>query len=160
MWWVVAVVAVVVVVATHVTWTAGRVDRLHARVRAARSALESHLRRRAEVAVELSESLSRPELGEVASAAQAAYPEDRELAENDLTLALRVLGEVDPAPWDEMVAVSRRVALARQVHNDSVRDALAIRRQLVVRALRLGRKHPQPTYFDVDDPTLDEYAIR
>jgi hypothetical protein len=52
------------------------------------------------------------------------------------------------------VQVSRRVALARQVHNDVVRDALAVRRRLLVRLFRLARKHPRPAYFDVDDPSL------
>ena len=36
-----------------------------------------------------------------------------------------------------------------------VRDALAVRRQVLVRALRLAAKHPRPAYFDVDDPTLE-----
>jgi hypothetical protein len=54
---------------------------------------------------------------------------------------------------------SRRVALGRQVHNDLVRDALAVRRQRLVRLLRLTRKHPQPQYFDVDDPMLDEITV-
>jgi hypothetical protein len=47
------------------------------------------------------------------------------------------------------------VALARQVHTDVVRDALAVRRRLPVRVFRLARKHPAPAYFDVDDPSLD-----
>ncbi|MBO0867729.1 MAG: hypothetical protein J2P15_04110, partial [Micromonosporaceae bacterium] len=55
----------------------------------------------------------------------------------------------------QAVAASRRVALARQVHNDLVRDALAVRRRRLVRVLRLARKHPEPSYFDVDDPILD-----
>jgi len=62
--------------------------------------------------------------------------------------------QADPA-LEEMVAISRRLALARQVHNDVVRDALAVRRQLAVRLLRLARRHPHPAYFDVDDPTLE-----
>ena len=79
-----------------------------------------------------------------------APPDDREVAENDLTRQLRA------APADgELVAVSRRVALARQVHNDVVRDALAVRRRRVVRLFRLARRHPEPAYFDIDDPSLD-----
>jgi hypothetical protein len=48
------------------------------------------------------------------------------------------------------------VALGRQVHNDLVRDALAMRRRRLVRLLRLTRRHPEPRYFDVDDPMLAE----
>ena len=85
-----------------------------------------------------------------------AEPGDRDVAENDLTRQLRgVALAADGVPFADLVAVSRRVALARQVHNDVVRDALAVRRRIVVRALRLAAKHPRPAYFDVDDPTLE-----
>ena len=53
-----------------------------------------------------------------------------------------------------MIAASRRVALARQVHTDLVRDALAVRRRPLVRLLRMAGRHPRPRYFDIDDPTL------
>jgi len=49
---------------------------------------------------------------------------------------------------------SRRLALARQVHSDLVRDARAARRRPLVRMLRLTRRHPEPVFFDIDDPTL------
>ena len=80
-------------------------------------------------------------------------PPDREAAENDLTRLLREL----PLPAEDpdvtaLDAASRRVALARQVHTDLVRDALAVRTQRVVRLLRLARRHPRPSYFDIDDP--------
>jgi hypothetical protein len=155
MWWIVAVVAVVVVVATYVTWLAARVDRLHARAGAAHAALDAHLVRRAAAALELSDNLARTELRQAARAALDADPEDRELAENDLTRELRRIPLGEPAPMAAMISTSRRVALTRQVHNDSVRDALAVRRKPVVRLLRLARRHPVPRYFDVDDPMLD-----
>jgi hypothetical protein len=55
----------------------------------------------------------------------------------------------------DVVGASRRVALARQVHNDLVRDALALRRRPLVRVLRLARGHPVPSYFDIEAPVLD-----
>jgi hypothetical protein len=158
-WWIVGVVVLVVVVATYVTWTAGRVDRLHARAAAAQSALDAHLVRRAAAAGELADALELPDLRQLARAARAAGPDERELAENDLTRGLRVVSEKrTPADLAEVVATSRRVALARQVHNDLVRDALAVRRRRLVRLLRLSRRHTEPRYFDVDDPLLDETA--
>ena len=60
-----------------------------------------------------------------------------------------------PTVTTELARASRRVALARQVHNDVVRDALAVRRRRVVRVFRLARRHPVPAYFDIDDPSLD-----
>jgi hypothetical protein len=159
-WWIVGVVALVVVIATYVTWTAGRVDRLHARAAAAQSALDAHLVRRAAAAGELADAVGDPALRQLARAARAARPDERELAENDLTRALRALSEErDGAEVAEVVAASRRVALARQVHNDLVRDALAVRRRRLVRLLRLSRRHTEPRYFDVDDPVLDESAV-
>jgi hypothetical protein len=155
MWWVVAVVAVVVVISTYLTWIAARVDRLHVRAAAAYAALDAHLVRRAVAAVALAEAVQVPTLMFAARIALDAHPEDREVAENDLTRHLRlILGEPEEV-FAPLVAVSRRVALARQVHNDVVRDALAVRRSVWVRAFRLARKHPRPAYFDVDDPTIE-----
>jgi hypothetical protein len=154
MWWVIAVVALVVAVATYLTWLAARVDRLHARAVAAYATLDAHLVRRAAAAVALAEAAQLPTLMYAAKIALDAQPDDREVAENDLTRHLRsdfVLGDAVEAP---LVQVSRRVALARQVHNDVVRDALAVRRRRMVRLFRLARKHPVPAYFDVDDPSL------
>ncbi|GIH17374.1 hypothetical protein [Rugosimonospora africana] len=160
MWWIVGVVAVVVLIATYITWTAARVDRLHARATAAQLALDAHLVRRAAAATELAELLERPELQALARAARDAVPEERELAENDLTRALRALPRPRNSPdLTDVVVASRRVALGRQVHNDLVRDALALRRRRLVRLLGLTRKHPQPRYFDVDDPILDEIMV-
>ena len=154
MWWVITVVAVVVLVATYVTWLAARVDRLHARAVAAYATLDAHLLRRAVAAVALAEAAQLPTLMYAARIAVDAEPEDREVAENDLTRHLRDAAAGPDQVLDGLVQVSRRVALARQVHNDVVRDALAVRRRLLVRLFRLARKHPRPAYFDVDDPSL------
>lgn len=157
MWWVITVVAVVVLVATYLTWLAARVDRLHARAVAAYATLDAHLLRRAVAAVALAEAAQLPTLVYAARIAVDAEPEDREVAENDLTRHLRDARDGAAAPEDALaplVQVSRRVALARQVHNDVVRDALAVRRRVLVRLFRLARKHPRPAYFDVDDPSL------
>jgi len=150
LFWVVAVVGLVVLVATYLTWLAARLDRLHARAAAAAATLDAHLVRRAAAAATLAESAQLPTLGYAARMSLQAHQDDREVAENDLTRQLRA------APADEeLVSVSRRLALARQVHNDVVRDALAVRRRRVVRLFRLARRHPEPAYFDIDDPSLD-----
>ncbi|HEX5540106.1 MAG TPA: hypothetical protein VFX60_00860 [Micromonospora sp.] len=160
MWWVVGVVVVVLLVSAYLFWTAARVDRLHLRVAAAARALEAHLLRRAAAAAVLAEEryTTAPYAAELYAAARQAIdagPEEREAAENDLTRQLRqahLTGD-DPAA-DAVIAASRRLALARQVHTDLVRDALSVRRRSVVRLLRMSRKHDLPRYFDVDDPTL------
>lgn len=156
MWWVVGVVAVVVLVATYLTFTAARVDRLHTRAASSARALDAHLVRRAAAAAVLAEEAGVPDLYAAARAALDASPDEREAAENDLTHLLRkiTLASDDPAVAN-IVLASRRVGLARQVHNEMVRDALAARDRPVVRLLAVGRRHPCPAYFDVDDPTLD-----
>ncbi|MEV1289880.1 hypothetical protein [Micromonospora sp. NPDC049679] len=161
MWWVVGVVAVVVAVSTYLTWTAARVDRLHERVAAAGRGLDAHLLRRAAAAAVLAEERYAVELYAAARIALDAEPEEREAAENDLTRQLRTtaLGGEDPAAA-AVVAASRRLALARQVHTDLVRDALSARRRPIVRLLRMARKHERPRYFDVDDPTVAVEELR
>jgi hypothetical protein len=156
MGWVVAVVAGVVLVATYLTWTAKRVDRLHARAASAARALDAQLVRRAATAAVLAEEHpGDPDLYAAARGALDARVEDREAAENDLTRMLRKR-HLDPEDSlaASVVGASRRVALARQVHTDLVRDALAVRSRPLVRLLRLGRRHALPAYFDIDDPTL------
>jgi hypothetical protein len=159
MWVVVTVVAVVVVVATYLTWLATRVDRLHARAHAAYSALDAQSVRRAAAAAEVGDRDGLRDVQAAARAVLAAHPDDRQTAENDLTWALRAAaGKVDLAGPSGVGEASRRLALARQVHTDVVRDALAVRRRPLVRLLRLARRHnPPPRFFDIDEPTLDEH---
>ena len=169
MGWLVGFVAVVVAVATYLTWIAARVDRLHHRVAAAHSALDAQLVRRAAAAVTLAEldgSLGdrADGLRQTAIAALRSVNDGREVAENQLTRTLRGLrgygpdSEADgPAgrALAEVVSASRRVELARQVHTDLVRETLAARRRPVVRMLGLDRRHRRPAYFDIEDPVLD-----
>src|SRR5262249_26589987 len=92
MWWIVGVVAVVVVLATYLTWIASRIDRLHARAAASGAALDSALLRRAVAAIDLADETHRPDLRALARTAVArdeASAADRENAENALTKGLR-----------------------------------------------------------------------
>jgi hypothetical protein len=156
MWVVVSVVTLVVAVATYLTWVATRVDRLHARVAAALTALHAQSERRADAAAEFGERESFVEVHSAALAVRAATPEERAEAENRLTRALRLAAsKFDPEALTEVAETSRRLALARQLHSDLVRDAQAVRRRPLVRLLRLTRRHPRPEFFDIDDPELE-----
>jgi hypothetical protein len=162
-WWWVAAIAVLLLVGVYVFWMAGRIDRSHARAAAAHAALDAHLVRRAAAAVEAGDALGDSRLRWAARVALEADLDEREAAENDLTRVLRPLlsasremtpsgaGGAPPSATAELARASRRVALARQVHNDLVRDALALRERRLVRLLRLARKHAAPIYFDIDD---------
>lgn len=153
----------------YLSWTAGRLDRLHARIDAARASLDAQLLRRASVAQELATAgLLDPAASIVLyqgahAARQADEEELREVAESELSEALRaVFGEaaqveaVRAAPGGEeaateLAAAVRRVPMARRFHNDSVRAARALRRHRTVRWFRLAGHAPFPLAFEMDD---------
>ncbi|CAM5509028.1 membrane protein [Streptomyces gougerotii] len=155
-------------IGVYLSWTAGRLDRLHARIDAARAALDAQLLRRASVAQELAtagvlDPAASIVLYEAAHAARQADEEAREVAESELSQALRaVFGDasqvdaVRAAPGgteaaDELAAAVRRVPMARRFHNDAVRAARALRRHRTVRWLRLAGHAPFPLAFEMDD---------
>jgi hypothetical protein len=130
-------------------WTAGRLDRLHLRLDAARTALDAQLRERALVA------RTTPALRDAARQAldTPGLGHDREQAENELSRLLR-----RARPTDELNEVVTRASFARQFHNDGVRDVLVLRRRWIVRLLHLAGHAPRPTYFEIDDATLNRSA--
>jgi hypothetical protein len=162
------VAVALVAVALYLSWTAGRLDRLHARIDAARAALDAQLLRRASVAQELATSgvldpAASIVLYQSAHAARQAEDEAREVAESELSQALRAvfaepdaMAAVREAPGGEQAAgeltqAVRRVPMARRFHNDSVRAARALRRHRSVRWFRLAGHAPFPVSFEMDD---------
>ena len=157
---VVTVVAVVVLLATWVTWTAARIDLLHGRVEAARASLDAQLVRRAaalQALVDRSDGLDPDQAARLRAAARAsldADPTTREAAENDLSRALHEIPaslDVDPHLLADLTDAARRVAFARRFYNDAVRDTAALRRSRLPRLLRLGGRRPVPAFFEIDD---------
>jgi len=164
---VVAVVALVVAVASYLTWLAGRLDRLHARTDGARASLDAQLVRRAAAALAIAEYgvsaglLSAPDGRAMAAAARLASTAgaaEREPAENDLSRALHravpLIGERDAdlhALLADLAGAASRVVLARRFYNDAVRDTRAVRVRRLVRWLRLSGYAPVPPYFEIDD---------
>lgn len=158
----------VVLLGVYLSWTAGRLDRLHARMDAARAALDAQLLRRASVAQELATSgvldpAASMVLYQSAHAARQAEDEQREVAESELSQALRaVFAEPDavtavheapggPETIGELGQAVRRVPMARRFHNDAVRAARVVRRHRVVRWFRLAGHAPFPLAFEMDD---------
>ncbi|MFG2192228.1 hypothetical protein [Streptomyces sp. NPDC048639] len=163
-WIAVALVAI----ALYLSWTAGRLDRLHARIDATRAALDAQLLRRASVAQEVATSgvldpAASIVLYQAAHAARQAEEEQREVTESELSQALRAVfseaAQVDAvrdAPGGEeavgeLAAAVRRVPMARRFHNDAVRAARALRRHRKVRWFRLAGHAPFPLAFEMDD---------
>lgn len=166
-----AVVAVVLL-ATYVTWVAGRLDRLHVRIEAARASLDAQLLRRAAVAADLAADAGQSALlpadvagglAEAARCARSPDPADREGIENDLSWALRAA--LAALPGDDVLAAdpratrlladlesaTTRVGLARSFYNGAVDDTRLLRRTRLVRWLRLSGHAPLPAYFEIDD---------
>jgi len=156
------------VIGLYLSWTAGRLDRLHSRIDAARAALDAQLVRRSSVAQELATSgvldpAASIVLYEAAHAARQADEEQREVAESELSQALRaVFGEAEQvaavreapggeAAVHELTEAVRRVPMARRFHNDAVRAARALRRHRKVRWFRLAGRAPFPLAFEMDD---------
>ncbi|MDI5964663.1 hypothetical protein POF50_022850 [Streptomyces sp. SL13] len=162
------IAAALVLLGIYLSWTAGRLDRLHARIDAARAALDAQLLRRASVAQELATSgvldpAASIVLYQTAHAARQAEDEQREVAESELSQTLRAVfaepgtvGAVQDAPGGpeaigELTSAVRRTPMARRFHNDAVRAARAVRRHRVVRWFRLAGHAPFPLAFEMDD---------
>ena len=155
------VLAVAFVLGFYVTWTAGRLDRLHARVDASWAALDAQLVRRAAaaraVAAHLDDDVAAHALESTAAAALDGSVEHRETLENDLSRALKaalpllVHDEAGEAALAELETAATRVGLARSFHNHAVKDTRAVRLRRIPRALRLAGHRSLPQYFEIDD---------
>jgi hypothetical protein len=156
--------AVVALLVLYVTWTAGRLDRLHARVDAAWAALDAQLVRRAAAARAVAAHLDDPVAGrmldQAASAALEGTVDGREAVENDLSRALKaalpvlVHDAAGEAALAELETASTRVGLARAFHNEAVKDTRGIRLRRIPRALRLAGHRSLPQYFEIDDTAI------
>ena len=161
------IIAVLAVVGVYISWRAGRLDRLHARVETARFALDAALLRRSSVALELAASgLLDPAtsvlLAGAAHDARSAQS-GRELAESDLTRALRaVFSQPDfrtllagregaEELLGELESAAHQVFLARRFYNDAVGVTQVARQRWLAAGLRLAGRAPMPEFFEIDD---------
>jgi hypothetical protein len=171
---IVIILAVLAMTGVYVSWRAGRLDRLHTRLETARASLDVALVRRSSVTLELASSgLLDPAtsllLAGLAHDARSART-DRELAESDLTKALRTVfsqpgfrasvsqtsvSQTRRAGADELLAeleaTAHQVFLARTFYNDAVVATVAARRRPLARALRLAGGAPMPEFFEIED---------
>lgn len=168
MTWIIIVGALVLLLGVYLSWTAGRLDRLHARVEAARAVLDAQLLRRSGAALDVAtggrlDPASAILVADAATRARTIEAADREQAESDLTAALdAALGDADyiatlraeegaRTALDELAAACRRVGHARRFHNDIVRAARRLRSKILVRWLRLHGNATWPETVEFDD---------
>ena len=161
------VIGVLALSGVYVSWRAGRLDRLHARLEAARFALDAALVRRASVALELASSALLDPATSVLLAGAAhdarAAETNREPPESDLTRALRAVfsqpdfrGSVSGHEGaqellGELEGAAHQVFLARKFYNDAVAATRSARRRWLARALRLAGNAQMPEFFEIDD---------
>ena len=169
---IVIVVALALFTGVYVSWRAGRIDRLHARVEMARTALDVTLLRRSSVALELATSgLLDPATSLLLAAAvhgTRGGDRPRDLAESDLTRALRAAFSqpgfrsslIGKEGADELLAevesAAHQVFLARKFYNDMVAATREARRRPLARVLRLSGKAKAPEFFEMDDSLVAE----
>jgi hypothetical protein len=168
---------VLAAIGLYLSWTAGRLDRLHARIDAARAALDAQLLRRASVAQEVATSgvldpAASIVLYEAAHGARQAEEEQREVAESELSQALRAVfaeaqqvDAVRDAPGGdeaarELTEAVRRVPMARRFHNDAVGAARRLRGHRKVRWFHLAGHAAFPMSFEMDDEPPSALAER
>ena len=166
--WLLLAVAVLAVAGVYLSWTAGRIDRLHARLDAARAVLEAQLFRRSAVALEVATSgmLDPATSLLVVDAAHRARAggddDDREVFESDLSKALaaafpdpQTVTELSAQPGaaellGELGAACRRVEMARRFHNDTVATTRSLRSRRLVRWFQLAGRARMPDMVEMD----------
>jgi hypothetical protein len=171
--WLVFAVLLAIVVSMWVTFTLTRLDRLHARVDAARAALDAQLVRRAAALLHVAEAADsgvdptqRQHLETVARAALSLdQPDRRQAVENAVGRAAAELAEapepIAAVPLAELSEAAARVLVSRRFYNDAVRDTRALRARRMPRLLRLAGRVELPQFFDIDDTvpvTIGSYA--
>jgi hypothetical protein len=161
--WLIVAVVVAVVLSMWVTFTLTRLDRLHARVDAARAALDAQLVRRAAALLQVTEATDngmdpddRAHFEAVAEAALTpSGPDRRESVENAVGRAVARLAagpaRVKPEAVAELREAAARVQVARRFYNDAVRDTRTLRSRRMPRVLRLAGRVELPQFFDIDD---------
>ena len=170
--WVPLLLALVLVLGWYLSYSAGRLDRLHHRVESTRAALDGQLARRAAAALEIAHVLDPATallLTDVATQALAAGEASTpavpalEEVENDLTRGLQAAfagpDDVralrgDPLADESLDLLAQAcllVQLARRFHNDAVAQAQRVRRKRVVRWARLAGHAEWPQMVEMDD---------
>ena len=183
---IVIVIAAALFMGVYVSWRAGRIDRLHARVDMARAALDVTLLRRSSVALELATSgildpatslllataVHDARQGGPGAMGPPGQDSDRphDLAESDLTRALRAafsqpdfrasLSGKEGADelLAEVEAAAHQVFLARKFYNDVVAATREARQRPLARVLRLSGRAKAPEFFEMDDSLVAENA--
>src|SRR6478736_5194157 len=145
---IVIVIAVALFIGVYVSWRAGRIDRLHARVDMAQAALDATLVRRSSVALELATSLL---LASAVHGTKDITSRPRDLAESDLTRALRAAFSQP----DFRASINGKEG-ADELLDDVDAATREARHRPLARVLRLSGRARAPEFFEMDDSLVAE----
>jgi len=147
----------------YLTFSAGRLDRLHHRVESSWATLDSLLQRRAAIALEVARSaITDPATSLLLTAsayqARSADIEDRSSAESVLSGALgmmltereSIVAKSDQALLFELEQLTDKIKIAIAIHVEAVTRTQLIRRKLVFRLFRLAGKAPLPVTYEFE----------
>ena len=147
MTWVVLGIAVLLAAAWYLSYSAARLDRLHAQVEGALSALDAHLVRRAEATLELANSGAL----DPASALLLAGAASESLERTTAVASILAQDGLASDALERVEAAGRRVQLARRFLNNSVKNVQRVRGKVVVRLFRLAGHADLPQTVEFDD---------
>ena len=147
----------------YLSFSAGRLDRLHQRVETSWATLDSLLQRRAAIALEIARSaITDPATALLLTAsayqARSADIEDRSSAESVLSGALgmmlaereSIVAQSDQALLHELEQLTDKIKVAISIHVESVTRTQLIREKLVFRIFRLAGKAPLPVTYEFE----------
>ena len=147
----------------YLSFSAGRLDRLHHRVETSWATLDSLLQRRAAIALEIARSaITDPATALLLTAsayqARSADIEYRSSAESVLSGALgmmlaereSIVAQSDQTLLHELEQLTDKIKVAISIHVESVTRTQLIREKLVFRIFRLAGKAPLPVTYEFE----------
>jgi hypothetical protein len=156
-------VAIALIAFWYLSFSAGRLDRLHHRVETSWATLDSLLQRRAAIALEIARSaITDPATALLLTAsayqARSADIEDRSSAESVLSGALgmmlaereSIVAQSDQVLLHELEQLTDRIKIAISIHVEAVTRTQLIRGKLVFRIFRLAGKAPLPVTYEFE----------
>ena len=156
-------IVIVGAVVLYLAMTAGRLDRLHIRVDAARASLELQLALRAEVVAEVVtdgnvDPVSQQLLTAGLQSRRGHTDQGIHVApEAEISALLREVVEAHDGVvageelQSELRSACNRVEFANRFYNDAVRACRQVRSRRMVRWFRLAGHTPLPEYWEMDD---------
>jgi len=153
----------VLLVFWYLSFSAGRVDRLHHRVETSWATLDSLLQRRAAIALEIARSaITDPATSLLLTAsayqARSADIEDRSSAESVLSGALgmmllereSIVTKSDQVLLHELEQLTDKIKVSIAIHVEAVNRTQLIRSKIVFRVFRLAGTAPLPVTYEFE----------